>query len=70
MVRYSLRHAPDPRPALVVQTCERADEGARTGDGSGETSLAAGDALDRSKCNDVALVLRSVRCALGAQQIA
>jgi hypothetical protein len=26
MVRYSLRHAPDPRPALVVQTCERADE--------------------------------------------
>src|SRR5580700_632985 len=26
MVRYSLRHAPDPRPGLVVQTCERADE--------------------------------------------
>jgi hypothetical protein len=25
MKRFFLRHAPDPRPALVVQTCERAD---------------------------------------------
>ena len=26
MVRYFLRHSPDPRPTLVVQTCDRADE--------------------------------------------
>lgn len=25
MMRFFLRHAPDPRPSLVVQTCERAD---------------------------------------------
>jgi hypothetical protein len=25
MKRFFLRHAPDPRPSLVVQTCERAD---------------------------------------------